>query len=414
MSDRLTELFERHLFQHATEAEKQELAVLALTAENEQKLKELISQSWDMTGTEEDMPAAAAAQLLQNIFEHKQPTAVKEAMAEEAPHRISVASGQDDDAGNGRQLFRIGWKRWQRIAVAACLLVMAGIALWMLLLKDTRQQPVAKLPDVPAPNAVRATITLANGRQITLESADNGVLATEGQTAVVKEADGAIRYADSQPATGEVSYNTLFNPRGSKVAIISLADGTKVWLNTASTLRYFSSVGKGERKVELTGEAYFEVARDASRPFVVAANGINTEVLGTHFNVNRYPDEAVAQVTLLEGSIKVTRDRSTSVLKPGQQARVNHSIEVIKNADVEAAVAWKNGQFNFEDQPVANVLKQVGRWYDVDIRYEKEIPGIVFFGEIESSVSLAQMVHFLERSGVKLTMDLKKKQLIIH
>ncbi|SKC95690.1 FecR family protein [Chitinophaga ginsengisegetis] len=399
-ADRLSELFERYLARTANPAEKEALAALALEAENEEKLKELISQSWELTGVEEDMPEAVAEQVLSRIL-HYEDTQV--------PARHEVASGRPA----GRRIFL---RRWERAGVAATIFLIAGIALWMLAVRPSgsHRHQNAQLSDLAAPSAVKAMITLADGKQIALDSAAKGLLAMQGDVEVVREANGDIRYADSQPAGGEVTYNTLFNPRGSKVAVITLADGTRVWLNSESSLRFYSAVGKDARRVELSGEAYFEVAKDPGHGFIVSADGVSTEVLGTHFNVNRYSDESTARITLLEGAIKVKQGIATAVLKPGQQANVTSKIEVLPQVDTDAAVAWKNGLFNFQDQPLSTVLKQVARWYDINIIYEKQVPDIMFFGEIESNVSLAQMLHFLERSGVRFTMDSQKKQLIIH
>ncbi|MGE7776553.1 FecR family protein [Chitinophaga sp. NPDC101104] len=390
-ADRLIELFERYLDKTAGPEDREALAALALAAENEEKVKELIQQSWEKTGDAEDMSEAAAAAMLSGILRHEGSQVITQT-AKIARFRIL-----------------------RRIAIAASVLVITGVALWIWMLRPAGPQSdeMAGLRDVQAPGAVKAMITLANGQRIALDSAANGLLAKQGDVDVLRDDNGDIRFADNGPAEDEVTYNTLSNPRGSKVAIIRLADGTRVWLNSASSLRFFSGVGKGERKVELNGEAYFEVAKDPAHRFVVNSGTTTTEVLGTHFNVNSYNDEPAARVTLLEGSVKVKQGQASAVLQPGQQAQVTARIDV-RAADTDAAVAWKNGIFHFQDQPLPTVLKQVARWYDIQIVYEKGVPDITFFGEIESNVSLAQMLHLLERSGVRFTMDIQKRQLIIH
>lgn len=394
-ADRLSELFERYLNKTAGPEDREALAALALAAENEEKLKALIYRSWEQTGDAEDMTEAAAAAMLSGILRHENNQSELQSPA------IAPQTGK--------------LRTLRRIAIAASVLVITGMALWMWVLKPAGPQSgdMAALRDVPAPGAVKAMITLANGQQIALDSAASGLLAKQGDVDVLRDANGDVRYAGSGPVAGEVSYNTLSNPRGSKVAVIRLADGTRVWLNSASSLRFFSGVGKGERKVELTGEAYFEVAKDPAHKFIVTAGGATTEVLGTHFNVNSYSDEPAARVTLLEGSVKVKQGQASAVLQPGQQAQVAAGIDV-RGVDTDAAVAWKNGIFHFQDQPLPAVLKQVARWYDIQIIYEKGVPDITFFGEIESNVSLAQMLHLLERSGVRFTMDIQKRRLIIH
>jgi ferric-dicitrate binding protein FerR (iron transport regulator) len=390
-TDRLKILFRRYLDGTCTPAEKEELAARALDAGNEDVLLELISQSWELTGDEEDMPAEKAAKLLSSILRTQQ-------RGDTRPQPTRILS----------------LPAWRRVAVAAIIFLIAGLSVWQLMLhKKSAPVAVANQVTLPAPAAVKATITLANGRQIMLDSVATGKIATEGDMQVIKGDNGEIHYEGGK-ANGIINYNTLFNPRGSKIAAITLADGTRVWLNSESTLKYFSGVGNEARKVELSGEAYFEVARDAQHQFIVNANGISTEVLGTGFNIKRYHDDAAASITLLEGAIKVTRGKDVATLKPGQQAKIANTIEVRSDADTESAVAWKNGYFSFQDQPLSQVLKQVSRCYDIEIIYENKTPDIVFFGEIENSVNLAQMLRFLERSGVKLTMNADKRQLIIH
>lgn len=402
-ADRLSELFKRFLSKTARPEEKEALAAMALEADNEEKLKELISQSWEQTGEEEDMTDTAAAHVLSHILRYQDNGGIAQPMEE-----TSTA----EDRGKTRALK----PRLQRLAIAATVLVIAGVALWTFVLRQGGSKPdqIAQITDLPAPGAVKAMITLANGQQIALDSVSSGLLARQGDADVMRDDNGDIRYADNKHTEGGVVYNTIFNPRGSKVAIITLADGTRVWLNSESSLRFYSGVGKEDRKVELSGEAYFEVARDPAHTFIVATGTVSTEVLGTHFNVNSYKDESTARITLLEGAVKVKQGPVAAVLKPGQQASVTAKIEVIPNADTEAAVAWKDGKFNFQDQPLRTVLKQVSRWYDFEVIYENDIPDITFFGEIESNVSLAQMLQLLQRSGVKFTMDNQKKQLIIH
>lgn len=402
-ANRLKELFDRHLSKTATAAEKQELAALALEAGNQELVKTLVSSSWDQTGSEEDMPQSTSNQILEGILKGEQT---------EAPVINVQFESNDTKQYTGRRIV-IG--SWKRIAIAAIFLIIAGVSTLLLVHNPGKEiDKSSALADLPAPSKVKATITLANGQQIALDSVNTGVMTTQGNTQLLKESNGSIRYEDRQPGSvREVTYNTLVNPRGSKVVTIILADGTRVWLNSESTLRYFSGVGKGDRNVELIGEAYFDVVKDAKHPFKVNVEGVSTEVLGTQFNINRYKDESATRITLVDGSVKVSHGVAATILKPGQQARVATNIEVEKDVDVESVVAWKNGQFSFQDRTLSEVLKQMGRWYDIDIVYENKIPDITFFGEMESNVTLTQMLHFLEKSGVKFKLDAEKKKLII-
>lgn len=402
-ANRLKELFDRHLSKTATAAERQELAVLVLEAGNDEQVQELIRQSWDVTGSQEDMLQSNSSRILASILK-----------GEKMDGQVIEEQSENDEAKpqTGK---RIVMRYWQRVAVAAIVLVIAGAGALLLINRQAKEtNNLAQVADLPAPNKVKAMITLANGQQIAIDSMTAGVVTMQGNSQLVKDSNGSIRYNDGRSGDEvEVAYNTLFNLRGSKVVSIVLADGTKVWLNSESTLRYFSGVGKGERIVELKGEAYFDVARDVKHPFKVNVNGVYTEVLGTQFNINCYEEEPAARITLLEGSVKVSQGAAATVLQPGQQARVTAGIEVLKNVDTEPVVAWKNGLFSFQDRSLSDVLKQMGRWYDIEIAYENKIPDITFFGEMESNVTLTQMLHFLEKSGVKFKLDAEKKKLII-
>jgi ferric-dicitrate binding protein FerR (iron transport regulator) len=219
---------------------------------------------------------------------------------------------------------------------------------------------------------------------------------------VVKTGGGQIIYNGT--AT-EAIYNTLVNPRGSKVVSLTLSDGTKAWLNSESSLRYPIAFVGSERNVEITGEAYFEVAKDPTRKFVVAGNGVKTEVLGTHFNVNTYTDENAVKITLLEGAVKISKAGSAEMLKPGQQAQVTAIIKVVDGIDTDAVMAWKNGFFHFGNTSIQELMKQLARWYDIDIVYKGEIPQRAFGGEISREANLSQVLKILNESKVRCRLE---------
>ena len=251
---------------------------------------------------------------------------------------------------------------------------------------------------------------MANGQNVHLDSAGNGALAIQGNVKLIKLANGKIVY---QHNSGEVStkieYNTLSNPRGSKVINMTLADGSKVWLNAGSSLTYPVSFIGNERKVLVTGEAYFEVAHDASRPFVVINGSMDVRVLGTHFNVNAFEDDGNdIKVTLFEGSVKINNGNATGLLKPGQQAVVTNDVRVVDNVDLGQVMAWKNGYFQFDNASLQNLLKEVSRWYDVDVVYEGYNQPREFVGEIQRDLSLSEMLKILQKNNVHFKIEGKE------
>ncbi len=256
--------------------------------------------------------------------------------------------------------------------------------------------------DVMAPLSSKATITLANGQIVELDAISSGTLvASQGAVNVMKTEDGQIVYRGTSK---EIAYNTLYNPRGSKVISLRLNDGSIVWLNSQSSIRYPVAFLGDERQVEITGEAYFEVAKNLTKKFIVASNGLNIEVLGTHFNVNSYNDNKNIKVTLLEGSVKIIKGGGTCILKPGQQAQVAKEIQVLNGANIESVMAWKNGFFSFSGTSVEELMNILGRWYNVEIVFNKSIPNRQFGGQIAKSANLSQVVKVLNESELKCTL----------
>lgn len=244
----------------------------------------------------------------------------------------------------------------------------------------------------------KAILTLADGSTIVLDNAKKGIVSTQGGTKVLKLNNGILSY-DGDSKTKTLLFNTISTPRGGQYQLI-LADGTKVWLNAASSLKFPTAFAGKERKVELLGEAYFEVAKNAAKPFKVEVDGMEVEVLGTHFNINSYDDEASTRTTLLEGSIQINKNNRSSLLRPGQQARLNREgeIRIIEHADVEEAIAWKEGKFQFDRADIHQVMRQISRWYDVEVQFKGIIPKH-FGGTISRSVNLSKVLNMLELTG---------------
>jgi transmembrane sensor len=299
----------------------------------------------------------------------------------------------------------LGLFNWRKIAVAASVLVTIGIGT-LVLLQKSDQSPIAAAPRLAndkEPGKTGAILTLSNGSKIVLDSAGNGLLANQNNTAVSKKNGGVVYTAGSD---AQAVYNTMTTPRARQYNL-ELSDGTKVWLNASSSITFPTSFSANERKVILTGEAYFEVAKDKKRPFRVSVNDMQVNVLGTHFNINAYDDEAAVNTTLLEGSVLLTEKGKKVLLKPGQQAQKQKSGAIIVNDNVnlDEVMGWKNGVFYFDNASLQTVLRQVSRWYDVDVVFEKGVPARIFEGEIQRNLQLSQVLKILEKNKVHFKID---------
>lgn len=304
-----------------------------------------------------------------------------------------MLSGKDRWQTPSGKITRLRW--WMAAAAAVLLLAVTGIYL----LQRPAPQPVIVQQKEILPGSSKAVLTLADGTTVPLDSAGNRMI----RPGIVQQG-GQLQYNN---ATGTVSYNVLATPKGGQFRL-SLPDGTKVWLNAASSLRYPTAFTGAERVVEVTGEAYFEVTPDAGKPFRVAAAGQAViEVLGTRFNVNAYPDESSINTTLLEGAVKVSAGQRSAVLKPGEQAQVNASghISVMTDVDQEEAIAWKNELFYFRNADVRAVMRQLERWYDVKVEYAGTIPERRFQGEIQRNLPLADVLEGLKNTGIRFTIE---------
>lgn len=369
------------------------------------ELQQLMRQQF---GEESPLPKELSEKLLSQI--HAQMLPVEE--------RARLMSSQDWETeaavgGQGRKTGTLVRMRgWKKAAAAAAVLFMLAGATYLFIHTSTTPATIAKsktpLRDIPAPTSNKATITLGNGQQIILDSTENGTLAQEGNVTVVKNPNGEIAYTSDKETSGNKSrINTLTNPRGSNVVTLVLADGTRVWLNAESSITYPTAFADNERKVTITGEAYFEVVHNTAKPFFVKKGDAEVQVLGTHFNVNAYDDENDLKVTLLEGSVKVSDImRSESrIIKPGEQAQVSSTIKVVKDADPESVMAWKNGYFSFHNADLQTIMKQLARWYDIKVRYENGINAQRFTGDIGRTLTLKQVLEGLKIVKANYTID---------
>jgi len=261
------------------------------------------------------------------------------------------------------------------------------------------------------PGGNHATLTLANGTTVKLDDSPNGTLANQGASKISKIANGQlVCKVISFPHSDEKNIeNTITTPRGGQYQIL-LADGSKVWLNAASSLRFPVNFNGRFRQVEITGEAYFEVAKNAGKPFIVKTRNAEVQVLGTHFNIMDYDDEPASKTTLLEGSVKIKSINSANVLKPGEQAVLNKygKINVVNNIDTESETDWKNGIFSFKEAGIEDVMRQVSRWYDVSISYEGTIPVKQLTGTISRNVKASELLSMLSYTGINFKIEGKK------
>ncbi|MFI5133282.1 MAG: FecR family protein [Chitinophagales bacterium] len=317
--------------------------------------------------------------------------------------------------------------RWLRYA-AAMVILFSGIGGYFLLSNKTSKQTnsVSHIPakiDV-APGKEGAILTLDDGRTIVLDSLGSGLVAAQNGSKVLLRNGQLVYNADGSTAT-KISYNTLVTPKGRQFQIV-LPDGTKAWLNAASSLRYPTIFSGGERKVEVTGEVYFEVTKNEKMPFRVMVNDeTKIEVLGTHFNINSYKNEAAIKTTLLEGMVRIFNGDEKIILKPGQQAQVDVAqiqsrdnaaqprIKVVNEVDLEKVMAWKNGVFDFQDATLEEVMRQLERWYDIDITYEKGIPKLEFMGKMGRDLTLSEVLRGLEISKVHFRLEEGRRLVVL-
>lgn len=415
-TDRIRYLFGQYLQKSCSEDELQELFACIAQPENRLVLEELMDAEYEgvqpMTG-ETDWE-----QMFEQVVQPKEANLVY--------------------VNNVKRL------RWMQVAAAAIVVLAIGVAGYWFINRNAKNE-VAKNDQSVKPTAAdilpgsnKAVLTLADGTVITLDSAANGQLAKQGSSQVIKTKSGELVYEKTaQNAVGSLTtdnspltYNMLVIPRGGQYQL-TLPDGSKVWLNAASSIRYPVAFGN-ERRVELTGEAYFEVAKDAHKPFHVVTPTQDVEVLGTHFNVNAYFNEPSVKTTLLEGSVLVkpaignrqsakNAERSV-VLKPGEQSVLAEAnsrfippvggtdsrLTINYSPNMEQIMAWKNGFILFNKADIKSIMRQVERWYNVDVVYEGEIPQRTFTGGIERSARLSELLRLLEVSKVKFRIEDKK------
>jgi ferric-dicitrate binding protein FerR (iron transport regulator) len=297
--------------------------------------------------------------------------------------------------------------KWYSAAAAAVVIFTIGIWFFQYLVPSSHMKNGEGNThiDLP-PGREAATLILADGSVIDLDVAQNGEVTIQGKTIVSKQGGQVTYISPTRKEKLPVLYNTINTARGNQYRVV-LADSTRVWLNSASSLRFPAVFSGRERPVELTGEAYFEVAKNATMPFLVKVNGMDVEVLGTHFNIHAYVDEDAMETTLLEGSVKVKNDKASVLIKPGEQAVIrNNETEIsVSEADIDKVMAWQNGFFEFDNTELPAIMRQISRWYNVDIRYEGQPGSKKFGGRISKNLNLRDVLTLLEANGVQFALE---------
>lgn len=373
-TERFTHLYKKYLHKTYTTAEKEEFLALLREPENRELLHQL-SDTYNIPHNNAPLlNDAAGNEILQAIL-HTQPKA------------------------KVRNL-----RPW---LAAASVLALLATGIYFYRPTKTSVPPVVHTMKEVAPGHEGAVLTLANGQHVVLDSLQQGVVAMQAGTQVSLQ-NGQLTYNAGDSKT--VVYNTIHTPKGRQFSLL-LPDGSKVWLNAASSLRYPTAFNGTERKVEVSGEAYFEIAKNASQPFRVAVQGAHViEVLGTSFNVNAYTDEAQISTTLLEGSVRIGK----TVLQPGQQAQSsNGTITVKDHVNTEQVLAWKNGVFDFNNKDLAEVMRQLARWYNIEVVYENGVPDKEFVGKLDRSLPLSAVLKAFEDFGVHSRMETGTRLVIL-
>lgn len=364
---------------------------------NKKEFLRIVSAYLDSTATEKQN---AAVEQYFNFFDDERDILDSLERDEIESTHNRVKAGIDEKIKNlqNNETYKL---RLRSISIAATILCIAALSIYFYNNQQQIKPQVVKnkmKADI-APGSNRAILTLSNGSKISLNDAKIGTVSNQNGTLITKANDSGLVYKGVNPNKGEMLFNRIETPRGGQYQI-SLPDGTKVWLNASSSLKYPLAFSEKERKVELEGEAYFEVAKNRLQPFKVFTKSQTVEVLGTHFNVNSYNDEPSTKTSLIEGSISVMYNLKTAhrILRPGQQSILTDQNVILKNIDIDEVVAWKNGYFKFNQESLQSILRKISRWYDVDIEYtdEASIEKLSFSGTLSKYSNVSKVLNKLE------------------
>ena len=393
-TDRIKFLIKRYFDDTISHAELSELSEWVTNYSSEDELAELLEQSWHQHHGNSKMPEDASRNILSSILK----SSVSREPEESSTRVIAIRRN-------------VSWIK--RFAVAASILIIISVGYFMFRPTASTRAVVLNTKNTKTelimPGGSKATLTLSGGNKIILDSAGIGLLTKQGGANVVKLSNGQLQYLPGQTANQEIVYNTMSTPVGGIYEVI-LPDGSKVWLNSSSSVTYPTSFSGNERRVKITGEAYFEVAHDKTKPFHVSVNEMDVEVLGTHFDINSYDNEPSIKTTLLEGKVKVSKGGSEVLITPGEQVVAGKSTNELSikkdGVNLDKVVAWKNGKFIFLDDDINDIMRQLERWYGVSVTYHKNVTTEEFDGVISRNVNISQILDMLEKSGnVKFTIQ---------
>jgi transmembrane sensor len=414
--NRLAYLFRKCIRREASPGERDEFFLLVSLPENELFVQGLVEEALASPPGQETPSGQVTASILEAIFGTQQDQQAPVAPLEAAvPSSVSLHRNGRMEGG-----------KWKWMAAAAAFVLLSGSGLWYYYTRAAyREKPLAAgnaVKNLP-PGGSRALLTLANGAVIALDSATNGNLAKQGVTGIVKQSGGELYYKGINHSAGTtgsamqdhmaIGYNTVTTPKGGQYRLV-LSDGTRVWLNAASSLHYPAAFGDRDRTVELTGEGYFEIAPETNHPFHVKIARMDITVLGTRFDIMGYRDEGAVKATLVDGAIRVSAGNHSRTLQPGDQAVLDSASGVIGvgKGDMEEALAWKNGYFLFRGVDLPVLLRQFSRWYNIDIVYEGQKRSYQFVGQIPRSARLFSALKLLEVN--KIPFRYENNKLIVY
>lgn len=368
---RLQELFRKYFDKTATQPERDELSVLINQEENREQVMQAFRDSWESYDGDENVTDGES--MLERILGKS-----------EAPVRKL--------------------KVWRSIAAAAAIFVFLAGGYFLFFHKKS-EAPIVHLNEDVNPGSYKARLTLADGSTIILDSAKMGELARQGNTQIINK-DGQLVYSGTG---GEVLYNTVSTAKGETYSM-TLADGSQIWLNSASSIHFPVVFTGDERRIEVTGEVYVKVAHDKVHPFIASANGMEVLALGTEFNINAYPDEAAMNATLIEGSVKVSKGGSVIMLQPGQQTKVgpNGGLSQAGAANLHEVTGWKDGLFYFDNAGLKTILRQFARWYDVEVVYEGPVKERKFLVIVNRGSTLKSVLEMLQDNDIVYRIEGKK------
>ena len=387
ITERLHYLLAQYLSHKLTSAEEKEFYQLINSGTHDEELKSFLGEQWNKVQPGTKLNEEKAEQIFQSILEQR--PAVK----------LSL------------------WKRsttLQRFAVAASVVSLLILSVFFFTSNNKSAEntnsvvktAIDKAGDI-APAHHGAILKLADNSSIVLDTMQDGMLTDLGDAVAMKQG-GQLNYTQAG-ATAANSFNSVETPRGRQFKL-TLQDGTQVWLNASSSIRFPVAFTGNERKVEITGEVYFEVAKNKAKPFIVQTGSTTVEVLGTHFNVNAYDDEAAVKTTLVEGSVRISKGTNKGILKPGQQAQTSgtNTLQVNNDADMEEILSWKNGRVSFNDTDLETNRRQVSKWYDVDVHYAGAVPKRTFTADLSRNTNLSEFLKILELNKIHFLLQGRK------